>query len=174
MAKRGIVLGADHGGFVLKEKIKDELKKMMWRVSDAGTFSAEACDYPKYGFEAAKEVSEKKSCRGVVICKTGVGMAIVANKLPGVRAAVCGSEKEAVSSRQHNDANVLVLAAAKMSAAKAIKIMKVWLKTSALKGRHSRRVKQIEEIEDKLFIKSRFERCNKKGFLHETPKEYRQ
>lgn len=151
MAKRGIALGADHGGFCLKEKIKDELIKMKYKVSDSGTFSTEACDYPVYGFHAAKEVSEKKANKGIIICKTGIGMAIVANKLPGVRAAVCFSEKMAISSRRHNDVNVLVLAASEITAPKAIKIMKVWLETKALKGRHARRVKQIKEFEKKVF-----------------------
>ena len=152
-----IVVGADHGGFVLKEKIKIFLEeKGKYKVDDVGTFSEGPCDYPQFGYKAAEKVSAKKAYRGIIICKSGVGMAIVANKLPGVRAAVCTTEKDALSARQHNDTNVLVLAAAKTDYTKARKIAKVWLDTSAEKGRHARRVRQIRELETKLF------RCSRK------------
>ncbi len=152
MAKK-IVVAADHGGFDLKEKIKKILKRKGYRVDDVGTHSGESCDYPEYGYNAAKKVSSKKTGRGIIICKTGMGMAMIANKVPGVRAGVCGSVADAVSSRQHNDANVLVLAAAKISSKKAIDITKAWLRAKALKGRHARRVRQINAIEKKEFKK---------------------
>ena len=150
MAKK-LVIGADHGGFGLKEKIKDALRRTKYKINDVGTFSAEACDYPGYGFTAANEVSKGKATRAIVICKTGIGMAVVANKFPNVRAGVCSSVKEAVSARQHNDTNVLVLAATKVSGKKAVEIVKAWLKTEALKGRHARRVRQIKQFEKKVF-----------------------
>ena len=153
MAKT-VVIGTDHGGFELKEKIKKTLKRMCYKIDDAGACSPEASDYPIHGFDAAKKVSDGRAQRGIVICKSGIGMAIVANKLPGVRAGVCNSIADALSARQHNDTNVLVLAANKVSSKKALDITKVWLKTEALKGRHSRRVRQIKAFEKKVFKKA--------------------
>ena len=150
MAKR-IAIAADHGGFLLKEKVKDALKKGRYEVEDVGVFSTESCDYPQFGFAAAKKVSEGKADRGIVICKTGIGMAIIANKLPGVRAGVCNSMDDAVSSRKHNDTNVLVLAASRINSKMALDITRTWLRTRALKGRHARRVGQIGELEKKVF-----------------------
>jgi ribose 5-phosphate isomerase B len=153
MAKK-IALGADHGGFALKKKIIERLKKEKYTVCDAGTDSPDPCDYPKYGFDAAGMVSSGKAQRAVLICRSGIGMAIIANKLPGVRAGVCGTVVDAVSSREHNDTNVLVLAADRVSAGKAMDIMEAWLKTKTLPGRHARRVKLIKEYEKKVFKKT--------------------
>lgn len=148
-----IAIGSDHGGFLLKEEIKLMLKKARYKVEDAGTDSAEACDYPQFGFKVAEQVSTGRADRGIVICKTGIGMAIIANKHPRVRAGACSSVAEALSARKHNDINVLVLAATKVSREKALQITRAWLKTRALKGRHGRRVKQIERLEKKVFRK---------------------
>jgi len=148
-----IVIGSDHGGFALKEEIKKVLKKPGYSINDIGTYSNGACDYPLIGYEAAKNISDKKVSKGIVICKSGIGMSIVANKLPGVRAGLCFSAKDAVSSRQHNDSNILVLSANKLKKKEAVEIVKIWLKTKALKGRHARRVRQIKEIEKKVFKK---------------------
>lgn len=150
MAK-SIAIGSDHGGYKLKEKLKAVLKKSGYKVIDSGTYSEEPCDYPEYGFETARKVSVGEAARGIVICKSGIGMSIIANKLPGVRAGLCGSVRDAESSREHNDANVLVLASAKLSPAKAIAITEAWLSTKALGTRHSRRVRQIKEMEKKVF-----------------------
>lgn len=152
MAKK-IVIGADHGGFALKKKIIEQLERSRYRVEDVGTHAEESSDYPGYGFAVAREVSRKKAARGIVICKSGIGMSIIANKMPGVRAALCSSVKDAVSSRQHNDANVLVLAATKTGPKKADDMIKAWLRTKALKGRHARRVNQIKRLEKKVFKK---------------------
>lgn len=152
MAKK-IAIGADHGGFLLKEKLIKELKRMKYQISDRGTSSKEPCDYPEFGFRVAEEVSRGRASRGIVICKTGIGMSVIANKYPRVRAGLCSSVSDAESSRKHNDTNVLVLAAKKVSAAKALDITKVWLKTKALGGRHARRVKRIESLEKKVFKK---------------------
>ncbi|MBU1084338.1 MAG: ribose 5-phosphate isomerase B [Candidatus Omnitrophota bacterium] len=154
MAKK-IVIGSDHGGFALKEEIKKSFKKGKWAIKDVGPETSEPCDYPRYGYAAAKEVSEGRWKKGIVICKSGIGMSIIANKLPGVRAALCLTEKDAIGSRQHNDANMLVLAADRSSVNAHIKIVKTWLNTKSLKGRHARRVKQIKEIEKKVFKKRR-------------------
>jgi len=152
MAKR-IAIGSDHGGYALKDKVIRMLKKSKYTVQDMGTYSGEACDYPEYGFQAAKKVSLRKADRAIVICKTGIGMSVIANKLPGVRAGLCGSVADASSAREHNDTNVLVLAASKLSAPKAQEIIRVWLKTKFLKGRHARRVNQIKKLEKKVFKK---------------------
>lgn len=152
MAKT-VAIGADHGGFDLKEKIIKDLKRMHHEVIDVGTFSSDACDYPEIGYEVAKRVSQKKVSWGILICRSGIGMAMIANKLPGVRAGVCGTVKDAISSREHNDANVLVLAADRITSAKAIDVAKVWLKTKTLGGRHARRVRQMIEYDKQLFKK---------------------
>ena len=150
MVKR-ISIGADHGGFALKEKIIKDLEKRGHKVQDEGTTSAGSCDYPQYGFDVAKKVSDRKADRGIVICKTGIGMSVIANKMPGVRAGLCRNIEEAISARQHNDTNVLVLAASKISSAKAIDVTRAWIKTKALGGRHAKRVRQIKELEKKVF-----------------------
>ena len=150
MDKR-IAIGADHGGFDLKEKLKASLERKGYRVEDVGTHSVSSCDYPEYGFEAARKVSERKAGRAIAICKTGIGMSIIANKLPGVRAGLCSSAADAVSAREHNDTNVLVLAASKTGPKKAKKILEAWLKTGALGGRHARRVRKIRALEKELY-----------------------
>jgi ribose 5-phosphate isomerase B len=147
-----ITIGADHGGFELKEKLVKFLKDNGHKVKDFGTFSAVSCDYPPIGYKVAREVALKKAERGVLICKTGIGLAIVANKLPGIRAAVCHDTKSAISSRTHNDTNILVFGALFIKENWARKILEIWLKTPALGGRHKRRVKQIESMENKLRI----------------------
>lgn len=147
-----IVIAADHGGYLLKERIKNFLLKSGYKkVEDVGTYSEESCDYPLFGYDAARKVSEKKAAKGILICKSGIGMSIVANKLPGVRAALCVSKEDAISSREHNDANVLVLSSTKTPASRALAIVKVWLAAKTLKGRHARRVRQIAKLEQKLY-----------------------
>ncbi len=146
-----IVLGADHGGYRLKERIKGFLAAKGYKVEDAGTYSDEPCDYPLVGFDAAKKVSTGKVRKGIVICKSGIGMSIIANKLPGVRAGLCRTKEDAASSREHNDTNVLVLAASRTGEKEALEIAEVWLKTRALKGRHARRIRQISVIEKRVF-----------------------
>ena len=145
-----IALGSDHGGYELKAKIIEFLKSEGYAVKDFGTHSKESCDYPMIGFEVAKAVSETKAERGILICKTGVGMVIIANKLHGIRAVACYDKDIARSSREHNDCNVLVLAANYTDFRKSKKIIKIWLGTEALGERHARRVKQIKDIESKL------------------------
>ena len=145
-----IAIGSDHGGYELKEKIVKFLKEEGYEFKNFGTHSKESCDYPLIGFEVAKAVSDEKADRGILICKTGVGMAIIANKLSNVRAVACYDRKLAKSSREHNDCNVLVLAANYTDFDKAKEIVRIWLTTGSLGERHGRRVRQIKDIESKL------------------------
>lgn len=145
-----IAIGSDHGGYELKNEISEFLKGEKYRVHDLGTHSKESCDYPMIGFEVAKEVSGGKADRGVLICKTGVGMVIIANKVQGVRACACYDTDLARSSREHNDCNIIVLAANYTNFKKAREILKVWLAAGHDGERHVRRVRQITDIESKL------------------------
>jgi ribose 5-phosphate isomerase B len=142
-----IIIGADHGGFKLKQGLVRFLESKGHKVKDMGTFSEKSCDYPLIGYEAAKLVGAGRYPRGILICKTGIGMSMVANKVKGVRAALCDNVKIARLSREHNDSNVLVFAADTMSLDKAKRITAVWLSTRHVGGRHNRRVKQINRID---------------------------
>lgn len=145
-----IAIGSDHGGYELKNALIDYLKTKKYDVQDFGTHSKESCDYPMIGFEVGQAVSEGKASRGILVCKTGVGMAIIANKLHGVRAAACYDIEMAKSSREHNDCNIIVLAASYTNIKKAKDIVDAWLNTEHTGERHVRRVNQIKEIETKL------------------------
>ena len=145
-----IAIGSDHGGYELKGRIIEFLKKEKYSIEDYGTHSKDSCDYPLIGFEVAKAVSEGKADRGILICKTGVGMAIIANKLRNVRAAACYDKDMAKSSVEHNECNIIVLAANYTDGKQAQEMLKIWLSAKALGDRHSRRVKQIKDIESKL------------------------
>lgn len=142
-----IVIGSDHGGFKLKEALVKYLKSKGHAVKDIGSFSEEACDYPLIGYEAAKLVAVGDYPRGILICKTGVGMSMVANKVRGVRAALCDRPDIARSSREHNDSNMLVFAANIVTPGRAKAILDAWLKARHVRGRHARRVGQIKKIE---------------------------
>jgi len=150
MNVKKIAIGSDHGGYELKNKIIEFLKAGGYDVRDFGTHSKESCDYPMIGFEVAKAVSGGEAERGILICRTGVGMAIIANKIHGVRAAACYDKDMAKSSREHNDCNIAVLAADYTDFKAAKKMVKIWLGTEALAERHARRVKQIKNIESKM------------------------
>lgn len=150
-----IIIGSDHGGYELKEKIVKFLKNEEYKIEDFGTHSKESCDYPLIGFEVAEAVSKGKADRGILICRSGVGMAIIANKIHGIRAAACYDKVMARSSREHNDCNVLVLAADYTDFRKAKELTRIWLTTEHVGERHQRRVKQIKEIESKLKGKKR-------------------
>ncbi len=141
-----IVLGADHGGFSLKDSINQFLVREGYQTVDYGTKTPEPCDYPRYAYKVARAVSNKKADRGILICKSGNGMAIVANKLPGVRAAICFDKSVAALSRQHNDANVLVLGSEHLLD-EPEPIVRSWLESVFEGGRHQRRVNQISRIE---------------------------
>ena len=147
MSLKTIAIGCDHGGFRLKEKIIAFLEKKRFRVKDFGAFSEESVDYPDTAYEVAALVSKKKISRGILICKSGIGNSMVANKLNNVRAALCYNVRAAELSRRHNDANVLVLGALFVNTSQAKKIVGVWLKTPFEGGRHLRRIQKIERIE---------------------------
>lgn len=144
-----IAVGADHGGFDLKAKVVKYLKSKGHTVKDLGTYSSEPCDYPKYAFIVARAVAGGKYSRGILICKSGIGMSIVANKVRGIRAALVDNVEAARSSREHNDSNIIVFGSKMMNIYKAKRIIEVWLKTRRLGGRHLRRVNQIKALEDK-------------------------
>jgi ribose 5-phosphate isomerase B len=143
-----IVVGADHGGFRLKEILKPFLQRKGFLVKDVGTYSQESCDYPVTAYAAAKEVSVGRVPAAVIICKSGIGDSIVANKLPRVRAALCYNVKAARLSRMHNDSNVLVLGSMFVTVQQAKRILSVWLSTDFEGGRHRRRLLQIRAIEE--------------------------
>jgi len=142
-----IAIGCDHGGFKLKQELIKSLKKAKHSVKDFGAFSEESSDYPAIGHRVAKTVGRGKYKRGVLICKTGIGMAVIANKVKGARAAVIHEMKSAVSSREHNDCNVIVFGSQFIRSKKASELLKVWLKTKALGGRHRKRVDQMKTLE---------------------------
>ena len=148
----GIALGADHGGYPLKEILKAHLTSLGYNVIDCGTNSIEAVDYPDFAYAVARLVSEGKAWRGIVVDGAGIGSAMAANKVPGVRAALCYDHATAVNSREHNDANVLTLGAGLIGANLAKQIAETWLKTEFGGGRHAKRVEKIVEIE-KRFLK---------------------
>jgi len=145
-----IAIGADHGGYTLKKDIVDFLKKDYYEVKDFGTYSIKRCDYPAIGYEVASNIASGKFDRGILICKTGLGMCMVSNKIPGIRAALLDDVKSARSSREHNDANIAVFSGNLMDKNKAKKILKVWLTTKFLGGRHAKRLNQIKGIEKKI------------------------
>jgi len=144
-----IAIGTDHGGYKLKEDLVKFLERKGHKVKDFGVFSEEPSDYPLIGYKLSKQVGKKKYQRGILICKTGIGMSMVANKVRGIRAALCDRVDIARSSRLHNDANILVLAANIVSIDTAKRIAGVWLSTPSMGGRHRRRVRQIKGIDKK-------------------------
>ena len=147
-----IALGADHGGYTLKGHLDKLLTSQGYRTTDYGTHSSEPCDYPLFAYKVAKAISEKKADKGILICKSGNGMAMVANKLPGVRAAICFDKDVAALSRQHNDANILVLGSEHLFDDPEL-IVKSWLKAGFEGGRHERRVRQIAQVEKKALTR---------------------
>jgi ribose 5-phosphate isomerase B len=142
-----IALGADHAGFELKEKLKQHLAGKGITVDDRGTNSPDSVDYPDYARVVGEEVASKQADWGILVCGTGIGMSMSANKVPGIRAAKVNSESEAQLSREHNDANVLALGARVLDENTALQIVDRWLQTSFLGGRHQRRVDKIMATE---------------------------
>ena len=142
-----IALGADHAGFEEKEHVKKTLDELGVEYKDFGTTSTESVDYPDFARKVGEAVAAGEYDKGILVCGSGTGMAIAANKVPGIRAAVAWNEEIARLSRQHNDANVLALAARYIPDEEQEKIVKTWLETSFEGGRHERRVEKIEQIE---------------------------
>ena len=142
-----IIIGSDHAGFKLKEILKSFLEKKGFRIKDVGTYSPESCDYPCFAAAVAKAVSRNRYNRGILVCKTGIGNSIVANRFAGVRAALCYNLEAVRLSREHNDTNILVLSSAFVPADLAKRMTTLWLKTRFKGGRHRRRLDQIKKIE---------------------------
>src|ERR1041384_7827061 len=146
-ASKLIAVGADHGGFQMKEELKVLLAELGHRVQDFGTYSEDAVDYPDFAHAVARAVADGSSDLGIVIDGAGVGSAMTANKVPGVRAAACYSVEVARNSREHNDANVLTLGSKTISSAQMREIVTVWLSTEISEERHRKRVAKIDAIQ---------------------------
>lgn len=142
-----VAIGADHGGFALKENLKDYLRELGNEVIDCGTGGTEAVDYPDFALAVAELVAQGKAWRGIVVDGAGIGSCMTANKVPGVRAALCYDQSSALNSREHNDANVLTLGAGLIGVHLARQIVKTWLETPFGGGRHARRVEKIMQTE---------------------------
>jgi len=143
-------MGADHAGFRLKEAVKEVLASLEVKVTDVGTMSEEPCDYPDFAVEVAKRISRGEFNRGILVCGSGAGMVIVANRFPQVRAVNCLTEEMARLARLHNDANVLVLAGRLLDIKRAEGILRVWWSTPFAGDRHARRLEKITMIEEKI------------------------
>ena len=139
-------MGSDHAGFSLKEHLKDTLTDAGCEVIDCGTYSTESCDYPDFGEAAARLVSDGEAEYGIVICMTGIGISISANKVRGIRCALCSETVSAELTRRHNNANMLALGAAMVGQHMAERIAEVFLTTEFEGGRHARLVGKIDSI----------------------------
>ena len=144
-----IAIASDHAGFELKEKIKKLLDELDYKYKDFGTNSNDSVDYPDYGLKVVESVARKEYDRGILICGSGIGMCMTANKVPGIRAALCHNVETAKLSREHNDSNILTFGARMIDEKTARDLVKVWLKTEFLGDRHLRRVNKMKEIEKK-------------------------
>ncbi|MBE6966976.1 MAG: ribose 5-phosphate isomerase B [Ruminococcaceae bacterium] len=142
-----LAIGSDHGGFALKQEIMEHLREKGIAYKDFGTDSADSCDYPIYGEAVARAVAAGECERGICICGTGIGISIAANKVKGIRAALCGDCFSADMARRHNDANILALGARTLGSGLALRIVDTFLETEFEGGRHARRVGLIHEIE---------------------------
>ncbi|NLC08090.1 MAG: ribose 5-phosphate isomerase B [Syntrophomonadaceae bacterium] len=144
-----IALASDHGGYALKEEIKKLLQEQQVDFRDFGTNSVDSVDYPDYALPVAEAVSQGEYDRGILLCGTGIGISIAANKVPGIRAALCSDPFSAKASREHNDANILVLGGRVLGPGLAREIVQVWLTTRFEGGRHVNRLNKIRAIEEK-------------------------
>jgi len=148
-----VAIGADHGGFELKETLKSYLQELGYTVLDCGTFSPASVDYPDFAYAVAKHVSDGRASRGIMVDGAGIGSCMAANKVPGVRAALCYDLSTASNSREHNDANVLTLGGRLIGINLAKQIVSTWLGTAFGGDRHARRVNKIMAIEQRYLKK---------------------
>lgn len=147
-AKPAVIIGSDHAGFQTKQQIIKSLAKKGYTLVDVGTFNEERVDYPHYAAEVAKAVVGDKTVKGILVCGTGTGMAIAANKIKGIRAAFAFDEYSAKLAREHNDANIIALRGREFPAAKAAKLAETFLKTEfSGDARHKRRIAQLAKLE---------------------------
>jgi ribose 5-phosphate isomerase B len=146
-AGAAVVLAADHAGLELKNSLRDELVRLGYGVIDLGTHNSDPVDYPDFGLAAAKALSEGRAERGVIVCGSGIGISIAANRVPGVRAALCHNAKEARMARQHNDANILALAGRAIGLDTAKACLRAFLETPFEGGRHAKRVAKLDQAQ---------------------------
>ena len=142
-------IGSDHGGYALKQEIMKHLTERGIEYRDYGTFSTDSCDYPDYGEAVGRAVASGECERGIVVCGTGIGISIAANKVHGIRCALCGDCYSAEKSREHNDANMLALGGRVLGEGLALKIVDAFLDTEFAGGRHARRLAKIAAIEER-------------------------
>ena len=142
-----LVIGSDHGGIHLKEVLKQHLAERGIEVQDAGTYTEESCDYPDIAVKVCREITNGSAERGILVCGTGIGMSMAANKVKGIRAALCGDVFSAAMSREHNNANVICMGERVLGPGLAVRILDAWLDTEFAGGRHERRVIKIMDIE---------------------------
>ena len=142
-----IALGCDHGGYAMKEDIKKQLEGLGHEVKDCGTYSTESCDYPIFGEAAARAVASGECEYGIVVCTTGIGISIAANKVKGIRCAHCADSLEAEMTRRHNDANMMAIGAGFTGKNLAERMVEVFLSTEFEGGRHARRVNKLDAIQ---------------------------
>ena len=149
---RIVAIGSDHGGFEMKESLKPIFEELRLTFKDLGTFEAKPADYPDIARAVAEMVRDGKASRGVIIDGAGIGSAMVANKIPGIRAALCYDKASARNSREHNDSNVLTLGGRLLTVSVASDVLRLWLSTPFAGGRHAARVAKIMEVE-KAYLK---------------------
>lgn len=145
MDKQVLIIGSDHAGFELKNKIISHLEAQGIKIQDAGTYSKDSCDYPVIAQEVAQNISDNHFEKGILVCGTGIGMSIMANKTKGIRAAVVSDTCSAKMSRLHNDSNILCLGERIVGEELAKDIVDIWLNTNFLGGRHQRRVEMLNK-----------------------------
>lgn len=142
-----IAIGSDHGGYHLKEEIKKWLTEQGYTFKDFGTETTDSVDYPDYAAPVARAVAAGEYEKGILVCGTGIGVSIAANKIPGIRAALCHDTFSARAAREHNDANILTLGERVIGPGLALEIVKVWLSSNFAAGRHQRRLDKISALE---------------------------
>jgi ribose 5-phosphate isomerase B len=145
--KTPIIIGCDHGAYDLKEKLKTFIEKKGIKVEDVGTHSQDSVDYPDFGMKVASLVSTGKFKRGILLCGTGIGMSMVANRFPHVRAALCSDLFSAIMSRRHNDSNILVLGGRVTGEGLALELTRAWLETPFDDGRHRMRIEKFDQLD---------------------------
>ena len=144
-----IALAADHAGFAFKEQLLAELRRLGHEPTDFGTSGTESCDYPDFAIPAVQSVAEGKNDRGILVCTNGIGMAMVANRVPGIRGALVYNARSAAMTRQHHDSNVLCLGAGEFPPEALLDWVRIWLSTEFEGGRHARRIGKVTALERK-------------------------
>ncbi len=145
MSEKRIIIGCDHGGLNLKNKVIEHLKEIGYEVEDVGTYTPDSVDYPIYAKKVAHAVADGKYEKGIIICGTGIGVSIVANKVKGIRASLCGDTFSAKATRQHNNSNILCMGERVIGAGLALDIVDIWLTTEYEGGRHQKRIDMMED-----------------------------